>query len=187
MPDNKEMNRSSNDTRALGLGNHRQTTAITTNAVISTVIRLNSMADEAQQIWTDYYARIRRRRVAEAEFLNSQMLADGVTNDTILAIDFKHFGTVESDIRRLAEQLSENYSMTVSVSDDGKTWVANGTTRPYGVDGMLGDQLQGWVEFMCDVSNSCACVLSTWKTTDTGRKLEWSNEDLDLDPETVGG
>lgn len=145
------------------------------------------MVDEAEKIWTDYYARIRRRRIAEADFLNSQMLTDGVTNDSILAIDFKHFGPVESDVRRLAEQLSENYSMTVSLSDDGKTWIANGTTRPYGVDGMLGEQLQGWVEFMCDVASSYACVFSTWKTTDTRRELEWSNDDLDIDPETVDG
>ncbi|QEG22274.1 hypothetical protein [Mariniblastus fucicola] len=145
------------------------------------------MADEPQQIWADYYARIRRRRIAEAEFINSKMWTDGVTNDTVLAIDFKHFGNVESDIRLLANQLSENYSMTICLSDDEKTWIAEGTTRPYGVDGMLGDQLKNWAEFMCDVSNSYACVFSAWKLTDTGRKIAWSPDNLDIDPEAIGG
>ncbi|MEL7500567.1 MAG: hypothetical protein AAFN77_23445 [Planctomycetota bacterium] len=145
------------------------------------------MTDDAQQIWTDYYARIRRRRIAEAELIGSQLVADGVTADTVLALDFKHFGTVESNVRGLADQLSENYSMTVLLSDDGETWFANGTTRPYGVDGMVGDQLQDWAAFMCDVANSYACVFSTWKLVDTKRKTEWATDDLDIDPENDVG
>ena len=100
------------------------------------------MTDKPQIIWTDYYARIRRRRIAEAEFIIAQMRDAGVAGSTVLALDFKHFGIVESDVHRLSDQLSENYSMDVQMSDDGKTWFANGTTRPYGVDGMIGDQLK---------------------------------------------
>lgn len=145
------------------------------------------MTDDAQQIWTDYYARIRSRRIAEAELIASQLVADGVTADTVLALDFKHFGTVETDLRRLSDQLSENYSMTVLLSDDGKTWFANGTTLPYGVDGMIGDQLRDWAAFMCDVANSYACVFSMWKLVDIQRKMEWATDDLDIDPETEIG
>ncbi len=145
------------------------------------------MTDDAQQIWTDYYARIRRRRIAEAEFISSQLMADGVTADSILALDFKHFGTVENDVRRLSDQLSENYTVNVHLSDDGKTWIADGTTRPYGVDGMIGSQLLQWVEFMCDVANSHACVFSTWKLVDTKRKIEWATDNLDIDAESDVG
>jgi hypothetical protein len=145
------------------------------------------VTDDAQQIWTDYYARIRRRRIAEAEFIASQLVVDGVTADTVLALDFKHFGTVESDVRRLSDQLSENYSMTVRLSDDGKTWFTNGTTRPYGVGGMVGDQLRDWAAFMCDVANSYACVFLNWKLVDTQRKMEWATDDLDIDPEAEVG
>ena len=145
------------------------------------------MTDNAQQVWNDYYARIRRRRIAEAEFITSKLGADGVTADTVLALDFKHFGTVEADVRRLSDQLSENYSMTVLQSDDGKSWFANGTTRPYGVDGMVGDQLRDWAAFMCDVANSYACVFSTWKLVDPQRKVEWATDDLDIDPEADVG
>lgn len=141
------------------------------------------MTDDAQRIWTDYYVRIRRRRIAEAEFIASQLVADGVTADTVLALDFNHFGTAETEVRRLSDQLSENYSMTVVLSDDGKTWFANGTTRPYGVDGMVGDQLRDWAAFMCDVANSYACVFSTWKLVDTQRKMEWATDEIDIDPE----
>jgi hypothetical protein len=141
------------------------------------------LTDDAQQIWTDYYVRIRRRRIAEAEFIASQLVADGVTADTVLALDFNHFGTAETEVRRLSDQLSENYSMTVLLSDDGKTWFANGTTRPYGVDGMVGDQLRDWAAFMCDVASSYACVFSTWKLVDTQRKMEWATDELDIAPE----
>lgn len=61
--------------------------------------------------------------------------------------------------------------MDVLQSDNGETWFANGTTRPYGVDGMIGDQLIAWITFMCDVANSHACVFSTWKLVDTKRKM----------------
>jgi len=145
------------------------------------------MNDEAQQIWSDYHARIRRRRIAEAEFINSQMVADEVTADSILALDFKHFGTVENEVRRLSDQLSENYAVNVHLSDDGKTWIVDGTTRPYGVDGMIGSQLLQWVEFMCDVANSYTCVFSTWKLVDPKRKIEWATDNLDIDAETDVG
>lgn len=111
----------------------------------------------------------------------------GVVADTVLALDFRHFGTVESDVRRLSEQLSENYSMDVLMSDDGKTWFANGTTRPDGVDGMNGDQLKEWAAFMCDVANSYACVFMTWKLVDTQREMKWASDHLDIDLETDGG
>ena len=145
------------------------------------------MTDDSQQIWTDYYASIRRRRIAEAESIGSQMVADGVTADTVFALEFKHFGKVESDVRKLSDQLAENYSMTILLSDDGETWLANGTTRPYGVDGMVGAQLQNWTTFMCDVAQSYTCVFSTWKLVDTHRKTEWTNANLDIDPETDAG
>ncbi|WP_404304963.1 hypothetical protein [Neorhodopirellula lusitana] len=143
--------------------------------------------DEAQQIWTDYYARVRRRRIAEAAHISSQMQIDGVTAQTVLALDFKHFGPIESDVRRLAEQLSENYTMEVVRSDDPETWFANGTTRPYGVDGLIGDALSDWAAFMSDVAHSYACVFTTWQLTDPQRKLEWATDNLDIDPETDGG
>jgi hypothetical protein len=145
------------------------------------------LTDDAQQIWSDYYARLRRRRIAEAAFIGSRMRDDGVNLETALALDFKHFGKVEEDVRRLAEQLSENYSMTVFAADDGETWFANGTTRPYGVDGMIDDRLNDWAAFMSDVAQSYACVFTTWKLTDTRRKMEWATDDLDIDPETDGG
>ncbi len=153
------------------------------NLVIADVRRLRFMTDDPQHIWTDYYARLRRRRIAEARILQSQMSADGVTDDTILALDFKHFGNVESDLRRLADQLSENYAMAVSPSTDTESWIALGTTRPGGIDGMNEERCTDWVGFMCDVANSYACVFSTWTLTDPVRQLSWTNESIDVDPE----
>lgn len=141
------------------------------------------MTDDPQKIWTDYYARLRRRRIAEAQILHSQMNANGVTDDTILALDFMHFGNVESDVRRLAKQLSENYAMTVGRRTDTAYWNAVGTTRPDGVDGMNAERWEDWVGFMCDVANSYGCVFSSWTLSDPARQLSWTNETIDVDPE----
>jgi len=73
------------------------------------------------------------------------------------------------------------------MSDDGETWFAHGTTRPYGVDGMIGEQLNSWAAFMCDVASSYGCVFSTWKLVDTQPKMEWSNDNLDIDAESDAG
>ena len=144
------------------------------------------MPHDAQQKWTDYYARIRRRRIAETRILHWQMTADGVTDDTVLTLDFRHFGNVEQDVRDLAEQLSENYSMTVSPREDGEYWNASGTTRSEGVDRMDLQRCVDWVAFMCDVANSYGCVFATWRLTDPVRDQFWTNETIDVDPE-VGG
>ena len=69
----------------------------------------------------------------------------------------------------------------------GKHGSLTAQTRPCGVDGMIGAQLLQWVEFMCDVANSYACVFSTWKLVDTKRNIEWATDHLDIDPETDGG
>ena len=112
------------------------------------------MPDDTQPIWARYHAGIRRRGIAEVELVDSQMVADGVTPNTILVLDFKHFGTVENDVRRIADQLSEKYSVNLLLSDDGQTWIADGTTRSYGFDGMVGEPLHNWVAFRCDVAKS---------------------------------
>ncbi|WP_425614713.1 hypothetical protein NA78x_004588 [Anatilimnocola sp. NA78] len=140
------------------------------------------MPDDPQQVWTDYYARIRRRRIAEARILHSQMAADGVTGDTILSLDFLHFGPVEDDVRRLAKQLSENYATTVTARPDADYWNAEGTTRPDGVDRMSAEQWSDWVAFMCDVASSYGCVFSVWTLTDPMKQRSWTNESIDVDP-----
>ena len=111
------------------------------------------------------------------------MTADGVTDNTILAIDFTHFGNVEDDIRRLANQLSENYAMTVAAASRSEYWHAVGTTRPDGIDGMNAQRCSDWVTFMCDVANSYGCVFSVWTLTDMMRQLSWTNDTIDVDPE----
>lgn len=141
------------------------------------------MTEDSQQVWADYYARIRRRRIAETKILHSQMSADGVNDDTVLALDFLHSGPVERDVRSLAEQLSEHYSMNVALQADGDYWNAVGTTRPEGIDGMNLQRCVDWVTFMCDVANSYGCVFLTWRLTDPAREEFWTNETIDVDPE----
>ncbi|MEQ8785922.1 MAG: hypothetical protein RIC55_06470 [Pirellulaceae bacterium] len=140
------------------------------------------MTDDPQKIWTDYYARLRRRRIAEAQILHSQMAADGITDHSILALEFTHFGNVEDDVRALAKQLSENYAMTVRRRPDDDYWNAEGTTRPGGIDGMNAERCADWVAFMCDVANSYGCAFSTWRLTDATRQRSWTNETIDVDP-----
>ena len=110
------------------------------------------MTEDPQQIWTDYYARIRQRRIAQAKALHEQMSADGVTDETLLTIDFLHFGNDEADVEDLAEQLSENYTMTVIERPEKDYWNAEGTIYPCAVDGISPERGIAWVEFMCPPS-----------------------------------
>ncbi len=137
---------------------------------------------DPQQVWSEYYDRIRRRRIAEAKLVHAQMVADGVTTDTLLALDFLHFGDVEEDVEELAEQLSENYTMMIAPRPDEEYWDAEGTTRPDGIDGVTEKLCCDWVEFMCEVAQSYACVFSTWTITNPKTGQSWTNELIDIDP-----
>ncbi len=142
------------------------------------------MSKDPQRIWDDYYQRIRRRRMCEAKIVHAQMVDDGVTDSTVLALDFRHFGNEEERVRDLAAQLSEHYATKVTRSDtDDRYWLMDGTTRPTGVDEMTEERCVDWVAFMCDVAQSYGCVFSTWQLTDPTTSRTWSNESVDVDPE----
>ena len=117
--------------------------------------------EDPQQVWEDYYGRKKSKRLQEATELWRQMESAGVVSDTVLALDFVHFGQSRHDAEALADQLSENYEMEVVASERDGYWLVKGTTRPYGIE-MTEEQHLGWVEFMTDVANSYACVFSTW-------------------------
>jgi len=131
------------------------------------------MSSTPQETWDRYYADISSRRNAEASALWSAMSADGVTSETVLALDFVHFSQDEDSASELMQQLSENYDSILSKSDD--YWLVSSTTRPHGID--LDSNLHsGWVEFMCDVGQSHGCVFSTWTLESPELKKKWSSE-----------
>jgi len=116
---------------------------------------------DQDKIWTHYYSRKKTQRLAEAVGLWAQLSAAGVNDETILGLDFAHFGPNKSDVEDLARQLSENYELHVTADEGQKQWIARGTTRPYGIT-LTREQHLGWVEFMADVAQSYACIFSTW-------------------------
>ena len=118
-------------------------------------------SEDPQKTWSDYYQRKKAQRLEEASELSKLMLIAEVTEETVLALDFEHFGTSKENIDALAKQLSEDYSMQVLASNEEGYWIAKGTTRPYGINLSQEDHL-GWVEFMADAAQSYACVFSTW-------------------------
>jgi len=89
------------------------------------------------------------------------MESKGVTNDTVLALDFSHFCTERNNLNKLVAQLSENYIIKTELEAKGKIWFLKGTTRPEGVT-LEKDQHSSWVEFMSDVAASYGCVLAHW-------------------------
>ena len=103
------------------------------------------MSNDPQATWTEYNARIRNRRIAEARILHQKMTEAGVNSETILALDFQHFGNSEDGVRQLANQLSENYNMVVTPKEDAEYWNAEGTTRPDGIEAMDETQCTEWV------------------------------------------
>jgi hypothetical protein len=56
------------------------------------------MTEDFQNTWSDYYQRKKDQRIAEASELWEQMRKAGVTEETVLALDFVHFGTSQSDV-----------------------------------------------------------------------------------------
>jgi hypothetical protein len=117
--------------------------------------------DDAQKTWEDYYARIKRRRLAAAVSLWVEVEAAGITDGAVFALDFEHFGNNRDDANKLARQLAENYAIEVSPSSEPNYWNVVGTTRPEGIS-LTKDQHAAWVEFMADVAQSYACVFSHW-------------------------
>lgn len=119
------------------------------------------MPDDSERTWGDYYDRIKRRRLAAAALLWSEIEAAGANDETIFALDFAHFGNNRDDVDDLARQLSENYAMEVSARSEQNYWDVRGTTRPEGIC-LTKDQHTAWVEFMVDVARSYSCVFHEW-------------------------
>jgi len=117
--------------------------------------------DDPQKVWEDYYHRKKSQRLEEAAEMWSQMKGKGVDEETVLALDFVHFGKSHSDVQDLADQLSEHYTMDVVPNEQQGYWFAKGTTRPDGIT-LNREEHLNWVEFMSDVAQSYACVFSSW-------------------------
>lgn len=134
------------------------------------------MNKDPQATWDEYYAEIRNRRSEEAGRLWARMTAEGVSDETVLALDFLHFTSDPKNAEDLGDQLRENYEITISPFDRPDYWKIEGTTRPYGIT-LNKEEHTGWVEFMCDVAESHGCVFSTWSLSDPKRGQSWSNDD----------
>jgi hypothetical protein len=119
------------------------------------------MPDDPQKTWDDYYDRIKRRRLAAAASLWTEIEAAGADEETVFALDFAHFGNKRDDVENLARQLSEHYSTEVLARSEANYWDVRGTTRPQGIC-LTKDQHTAWVEFMLEVARSYACVFSEW-------------------------
>jgi N-acetyl-alpha-D-muramate 1-phosphate uridylyltransferase len=115
------------------------------------------------------------QRLAEAEVLWKQMSNSGLTEDTIIALDFTHFGKSEEDAAALANQLSENYKVEVIPAQEDGYWYVKGTTRPHGIT-LTEEQHAGWVEFMADVAQSHSCVFSTWSLESPALSMKFESE-----------
>lgn len=138
------------------------------------------LTDDPQQVWNDYFERKKAERLGEASILWKLMQHGGVTDETVLALDFVLFGPTQSNVEDLAKQLSENYEMKVESLEEQGYWRAKGTTRPYGIT--LGEEQHlGWVEFMSDVAKSYACTFSTWSLEAPSLGVKFDSEDIESD------
>lgn len=131
---------------------------------------------DPQEIWEEYYRNKKSQRLEEANILCKQLQNAGVTEETVIALDFVHFSKSRENAQSLAEQLSENYATDVVAGED-EFWYINGTSRPYGLT-LSSEQHIGWVEFMADVAQSHACVFSTWSLEVPSLKLKLSSESI---------
>jgi hypothetical protein len=139
-----------------------------------------SVVDKPQKIWDDYYDRIKRRRMAEAELLWAKIETAGATADTAFALDFSHFSNALGDADYFARQLSEHYDTQVVARSEPNYWDIKGTTRPERTC-LTKAQHLAWVEFMADVAASYACVFSEWTLEAPALGLTFQSADLDAD------
>ncbi len=117
--------------------------------------------EEAQQIWQDYYGRIKSRRLAEAEIMWSEMVSRGIISDTVLVFDFVAFCADETGARYLQAQLTESYTVGLEYDPGQSVWLVDGTARP--TDVTLDETgFMAWISFMADVTAQYGCVFSTW-------------------------
>lgn len=136
--------------------------------------------EDPQKTWSDYYKRKKLQRMEEASILWEQMCNSGINEETVLALDFLHFGSSHENITALANQLSENYEMEIAPSDQEGYWFAKGTTRPHGIT-LTKEQHSGWVEFMADVAQSYGCVFSTWSLEEPSLGIKFNSENINND------
>ncbi|MEM9534319.1 MAG: hypothetical protein AAGA40_01485 [Cyanobacteria bacterium P01_E01_bin.45] len=139
----------------------------------------NVFSNDPQRTWDDYYLRKREQRLSEAVMLWQQLEDGGFAQDTIMALDFCCFGRDRPNAEHLADQLEENYQITVTSQDNGY-WLVAGTTRPYGVT-MGQDEHADWVRFMCDVAQSYGCVFSSWSIEVPALNVKFDSADLESD------
>ena len=133
---------------------------------------------DPEATWRDYYQRKKAQRLEEAAILWRQIADAGVSEDTVLAVDFLHFGQAKENAAALAKQLSENYTAEVIPADEGGYWCVKGTTRPYGIT-LTEEQHTGWVEFMADVAQSYACVFSSWSLEAPSLGVKFESEQVE--------
>jgi hypothetical protein len=103
-----------------------------------------------------------------------------MSDETVVALDFTFFGPSEPGIHAVAKQLSDDYTMSVTPSQDTGYWLAHGTTRPYGIT-LSSDEHYAWVGFLADVAQSHGCVLSTWSLEAPKLGRKWSSENVEAD------
>jgi len=133
---------------------------------------------ESQKTWEEFYSRKKMQRAEEANSLWQMMEARGVTEETVLALDFVHFSNSPENAKELSDQLSENYEMVISQNHDEDYWLIKGTTRPHGIN-LSKEQHLAWVEFMADVAQSYACVFSTWSFEVPSLNASFRSEDFE--------
>lgn len=129
---------------------------------------------EEKESWEDYYSRIIKLRKDEAAALWGKMEEDGVDSDTFLGLDFIHFSQNKKDLEDLAVHLTKNYQVTIDKGDENY-WFLKGTTKPYGIK-LSKDSFLSWIDFMCQLTQSHACVFSIWSAEAPSLKKMWTNE-----------
>ncbi|OUC16444.1 MAG: hypothetical protein B0A82_01600 [Alkalinema sp. CACIAM 70d] len=138
------------------------------------------MNDDSQKTWADFYLKKKDQRLSEAALMWKELHKVGVTNETVLALDFLHFGSSQEGIESLAKQLSENYEIKVVPGNEPGYWFAQGTTRPYGIT-LDEEQHLNWVSFMADVAQSHGCVFSSWALEAPSIGVKFNSEDIESD------
>lgn len=155
----------------------------TAHAAESVSANLNSKdvvsADEAKQMWQTHFARVRQRRLHEAETIIRLSHAAGVTEDTLIILRYCCVTTNADNAQALGKKLSEDDEVKIQRTTtpiDG--WNVIGATEDEGFY-ITSDELIEWIKYIADVASAFGCSFASWEFHEVVTGKTWKSSDVD--------
>ncbi|MFY9253351.1 MAG: DUF5076 domain-containing protein [Fuerstiella sp.] len=135
--------------------------------------------EEAKEMWRAHFARVRQRRLHEAETIIRLSQAAGVTEDSLIVLRYCCVTTNADDAQSLSRKLSEDDEVTIQkTATPNEGWNVIGATEDEGFC-ITFDELTEWVKYIADVASAFGCSFASWEFHDAETGMTWKSSDVD--------